>query len=267
MCDTRSVQCISDIGISTGAYLNLSLASALLRISELTSFAEVLSLGPHSILDPANARVLGIAGLPFSVHGPFAHFELGSRWGSAHKIAMEVHRRHIAAAAELGAGLYVVHPDVQRRPRVRSRRVVAMMESAFEELSEMQEECGMPIAVENLPFIRHSHFVAPGDLDVKGLAVVLDAGHAAITGTLDAWLAPTDHDIRHVHLHDNKGTHGGDLHDPCGTGVVDAAPVIAAARAMGATIILEHKNEGEVQQSFDYLKARGLLTQPNGCEE
>jgi sugar phosphate isomerase/epimerase len=261
MCDTRTVQCISHIGISTGAYLNLSLASALLRISELTSFAEVLSLGPHSILEPANARVLGVAGMPFSVHGPFAHFELGSRWGSQHKAAMDMHRRHILAAAALGAGLYVVHPDVQRKPRVRSRRVIATMEKAFEDLTELQAECGMPIAIENLPFARHSHFVAPGDLDVKGLAVVFDAGHAAITDTLDAWLADTSHDIRHVHVHDNLGTHGGDLHDPCGTGVVDAGPVIRRAREIGATIILEHKNEAEVQQSFDYLQGKGLLAQ------
>jgi sugar phosphate isomerase/epimerase len=261
MCDTAVVQCISDIGVSTGAYLNLSLASALLRISELTSFAEVLSLGPHSILEPANARVLEVAGLPFSVHGPFAHFELGSRWASRHRAAMEMHKRHIAAAAELGAGLYVVHPDVQRKPRPRNRRVVATMERACEELAALQTEYDMPIAIENLPFARHSHFVAPDDLDVHGMAIVLDAGHAAITETLDAWLARPDLDVRHVHLHDNQGVHGGDLHDPCGTGVVDAARIIGHARSIGATIILEHKSEDEVQQSFDYLKTRGLLTQ------
>jgi sugar phosphate isomerase/epimerase len=257
------MQCISHVGVSTGAYMNLSLASALLRISELTSFAEILSLGSHSILEPANARVIELAGMPFSVHGPFAHFELGSRWGSTHKAAMEMHKRHIAAAAELGSGLYVVHPDVQRKPRPRSARVIATMERACEEFTELQAQYGMPIAIENLPFARHSHFIAPDDLDIAGMYIALDAGHAAITGTLEAWLARRDLPVRHVHLHDNKGMHGGDLHDPCGTGVVDASEVIAVAREMGATIILEHKTEEEVQQSFDYLNARGLLTQ---CE-
>lgn len=257
------MQCISHVGVSTGAYLNLSLASALLRISELTAFAEILSMGPHSILEPANARVIEVAGMPFSVHGPFAHFELGNRRASRHKAAMELHKRHIAAAAELGAGLYVVHPDVQRKPRPRSSRVIETMERACQEFTALQEEYGMPIAIENLPFARHCHFVAPDDLDIGGLYIALDAGHAAITETLDAWLARTDLPVRHVHLHDNKGVHGGDLHDPCGTGVVDSAEVIAVARAMGATIILEHKSEEEVQQSFDYLNAKGLLTQ---CE-
>lgn len=262
MCDTRGVQCISDIGVSTGAYLNLSLASALLRVSELCAFAEVLSLGPHSILEPVNARVLEVAGLPFSVHGPFAHFEFGSRWSSRHKAAMKLHRRHIAAAAELGAGLYVVHPDLQKKPHHRDQRVVDTLERAFEELAALQEEYGMTIAVENLPFARHSHFVAPGDLELKGLGIVLDAGHAAVTGTLGDWLAHTDDGVRHIHLHDNLGRHGGDQHNPCGTGIVDAAAVVTAARAVGATIILEHKDEGAVQQSFDYLEAQGLLTQP-----
>jgi sugar phosphate isomerase/epimerase len=257
------MECISHVGVSTGAYMDLSLASALLRIAELTSFAEILDLGRHTILEPANARVIELAGLPFSVHGPFAHFELGSRWSSRHKAAMEMHKRHIAKAAELGAGLYVVHPDVQRKPRSRNPRVVATMQRACEQFTTLQEEYDMPIAIENLPFARHSHFVAPDDLDIAGMHIALDAGHAAITGTLDAWLTRRDLPVRHVHLHDNKGIHGGDLHDPCGTGVVDAADVIAVARDMGATIILEHKNEEEVQQSFDYLKERGLLTQ---CE-
>jgi len=257
------MECISHVGVSTGAYLNLSLGAALLRISELTAFAEILSLGRHSILEPANARVIGLAGLPFSVHGPFEHFELGSRWASRHKAAMQVHKRHIAVAAELGCGLYVVHPDVQRKPRVRSNRVVATMQKACEDFTALQEEYGMPIAIENLPVARHSHFVAPDDLDIAGMHIAFDAGHAAITETLDAWLERRDLPVRHVHLHDNKGVHGGDLHEPCGTGVVDAAKVISVAREMGATIILEHKNEDEVQQSFDYLKERGLLTQ---CE-
>ena len=257
------MECISHVGVSTGAYMNLSLGSALLRIAELTAFAEILSMGRHSILEPANARVVGLAGLPFSVHGPFEHFELGSRWASRHKAAMEVHRRHIAVAAELGCGLYVVHPDVQRKPRVRSTRTIATMQRACEQFTALQEEYGMPIAIENLPFARHSHFVAPGDLDIAGMHIAFDAGHAAITETLDAWLERRDLPIRHVHLHDNKGIQGGDLHDPCGTGVVDAANVIAVAREIGATIILEHKNEDEVQQSFEYLRERGLLTQ---CE-
>ena len=100
-----------------------------------------------------------------------------------------MHRRHLAAVAELGGRVYVVHPDLQRRWKGWDARVVHTLESSFEDLAELQEESGVNIAIENLPFVRHTHFRAPGDLDLKGLGLSLDVGHAAVTGTLAAWLA------------------------------------------------------------------------------
>ncbi|MCX6363358.1 MAG: sugar phosphate isomerase/epimerase [Actinobacteria bacterium] len=248
-----------DIGISTGAYYELSLGAALLRIAEIAPSAEILSLGRHSLLEPVNVRVIEAAGLPFTVHGPFAHFEFGSRSASKHRGAMDLHRRHMWVAAELGAQLYVVHPDLQRRARGWNPKVAASLERAFEELSALQDEIGLPIAVENLPFSRHSHFVAPGDLDLKGLGLALDVGHAAVTGTLRAWLDVPPAGLRHVHLHDNQGHRGGDEHDPLGTGVIDLEPILAVARAAGASIVLEHKDEASVIASLDHLRSRGLL--------
>ena len=253
-----------DIGISTGAYYKLSLGAALLRIAELAPSAEILSLGRHSLLEPINVRVIETAGLPFTVHGPFAHFELGSPSAAKHRGAIDLHRRHMWVAAKLGARLYVVHPDMQRRARGWDQRVADSLERAFEELSALQDEIGLPIAVENMPFPKHSHFIAPGDLDLKGLGLVLDTGHAAMTGTLSDWLNEPLVDLRHVHLHDNQGHLGGDHHDPLGTGVVDIEPILDAARAAGASIVLEHKDEASVIASLDHLRTRGLLVRHLG---
>ena len=249
----------ADIGISTGAYANFSLAAALLRIGEIAPSAEILSVGQHSLLLPANQRVIELAGLPFTVHGPFLHFEYGSRSQRQHRAALEVHRRHLAVAAELGARVYVVHPDLQRRYKGWDPRVVKTLERSFEELAVLQEESGVTIAVENLPFVRHTHFRAPGDLDLHGLGLSLDVGHAAVTGTLDAWLADGTYDLKHVHLHDNEGHVGGDQHLALGRGVIDAAPVMELARAAGASVVLEHKNEADVIESLRHLHERGLL--------
>jgi sugar phosphate isomerase/epimerase len=248
-----------DIGISTGAYANFSLAAALLRIGEIAPSAEILSIGRHSLLDAANARVVELSGLPFTVHGPFLHFEYGSRSAREHRGALEEHRRQIAAAAELGARVYVLHPDLQRKSKGWDRRVVKALESSFEELAALQEEYGVTIAVENLPFVRHTHFRAPGDLDLRGLGLSLDVGHAAVTGTLAGWLADGTYELKHVHLHDNEGHVGGDQHLPLGRGDIDAAPVMELARAAGATVVLEHKNEADVIESLRHLHQRGLL--------
>jgi len=248
-----------DIGISTGAYANFSLAAALLRIAEIAPSAEILSYGRHSLLDAANARVVELSGLPFTVHGPFLHFEFGSRSGRHHRAALEEHRRHMDVAAQLGARVYVVHPDLQRKSRGRDPRVVATLESTFEQLAALQEEYGMVIAVENLPFVRHTHFRAPGDLELRGLGLSLDVGHAAVTSTLSAWLTDGRYPLKHVHLHDNEGHVGGDQHLPLGRGIIDAAPVMELARARGATVVLEHKNEADVIESLRHLHERGLI--------
>ena len=120
---------------------------------------------------------------------------------------------------------------------------------------------GVPVAVENMSVAGCSHFVAPGDLDLQGLGLVLDAGHAALTGTLAAWIADPRATLLHVHLHDNQGVGGGDVHQALGTGVVDAAPVLAAARAAGATIVFELTCEADVISSLQHLRDRGLLPQ------
>ena len=45
-----------------------------------------------------------------------------------------------------------------------------------------------------------------------------------------------------------------------GSGVVDAGPVLAAARAAGATVALELTNEADVLASLEYLRAHDLLS-------
>ena len=249
----------SDIGVSTGAYAALPLAEALARIAEIAPSAEVCSWGRHSLLEFENARAVTATGLSFTVHGPLTHDGLGSRLPSRRRAAVDLHRRHLWAAAELGATLYVVHPDLQRRKRPWSSRVAASLERSFAELRVLQDELGVTVVVENMPFRGRSHFTAPGDLDMQGLSLAFDVGHAAIAGTLSAWLADPRGMVRHVHLHDNHGRHGHDLHHSLGTGVVDAAPALALARAMGATIVLEHTVEAHVDASLEHLRARGLI--------
>lgn len=251
----------SDIGISTGAYAKLPLAEALSRIAEVSASAEVCSWGLHSLLQRRNARAVAAAGLPFTVHGPFTHEGLGNRREANRRSAVELHRRHLTVAAELGATLYVVHPDLQHHKRLWSPRTAARLERSFAELRALEDELGVTIVVENMPFQGRSHFTAPGDLDLQGLSLAFDVGHAAIAGTLAAWLADPRGRVRHVHLHDNYGHRGHDLHHPLGTGVVDVAPALALAQSAGATIVLEHMAEAHIGASLEHLRGRGLIAQ------
>lgn len=247
-----------DIAISTGAYAGLPLADVLATIRQLAAAAEVTSYGAHSLLEIDNARAVAGLDVPISVHGPFFRVDLGSTSEARRRAAVELHRRHLQIATALGATTYLVHPDRQRRITPRQPTVVAALERSFCELRELQDRYGVPVVVENMPVAGFSHFVSPGDIELCGLGIALDVGHAAASGTLPDWLADTRGPLRHVHLHDNHGPARGDEHLPLGSGIVDAAAVLAVAREAGVSVVIEHKTPGDVVLSLDYLRARGL---------
>lgn len=249
-----------DIGVPTDAWQDLPLDEALARAARLTGLVEVFSDERHTLLSAANRRAVAASGLRLTVHGPFAELEPASRNERTRRRAVETHRRHLEAAAELGASRYVVHPDYCQRPRPRDAKTLEALQRTFADLEELQEATGVRIVVENMPGEGRSHFVAPGDVDLGRLGLILDTGHAAITGTLPGFLYGPQAELAHVHLHDNRGP--ADAHDPhlpLGRGVVDAAAVLAVARRAGASVILEFATERDVLESIDHLRRRRLL--------
>jgi sugar phosphate isomerase/epimerase len=249
-----------DIGVSSSAYSELFLPAALERIAAVAPSAEIRSFGLHTLLSPRNRRATLESGLPCSVHGPFGYTGLGDVSEAVRLEALDEHRRHLEAAAEIHATLYLLHPDWRLEPGPRDQAVVAALERSFDALRELQAETSVPIVVENMPGVGCSHLTGPDDLDLRGLGFALDVGHATISGTLDAFLASPPPEWRHVHLHSNAGF--GDFDDPhlpVGAGVVDAAAVLAAARAAGASVVLELNDADDVAASLAYLRGRRLI--------
>ena len=254
------MQRTTDIGISTSAYSELMLPSALEAIADLASSAEIRSFGLHTLLSRRNRAEAQQAGLSYSVHGPFGYTGIWDVDDTVRLGALDEHRRHLEASAEIGALLYVVHPDWGPDIKPRDPAVVAALDRSFETLLVWQDELGVEIVVENMPGTGMSHFTHPGDLDLRGLGLILDVGHASISGCLDEWLDDPRAPLRHLHLHDNHGE--GDEDDPhlgLGAGVVDAAAVVAAARAAGASMVLEHASADAVPTSLARLRELGLL--------
>ena len=252
---------LPDIGISTSAYAGELLAPTLARIAEFAASAEIRSFGMHTLLSERNRRTCQAAGLEYTVHGPFGYIGIADVDEAGRREALDEHRRHLEASAAIGARLYVVHPDWRPDDDTpRDPRVVEALAASFEALLELQDEYGVEIVVENMPGAGHSHFTHPGDLDLQGLGLLLDVGHASITGCLDAWLDDPRATLRHVHLHSNAGVgDDADPHLPVGAGAVDAAAVLAAAQAAGASCVLEHARDEHVVASVEYLERSGLL--------
>jgi sugar phosphate isomerase/epimerase len=249
-----------DIGVSTSAWPALLLGPALARAAELAPVVEIRSFGMHTLLSRKSRKAVSQSGLACTVHGPFGYDGIGSTSERARLAALDEQRRHLEAAAEVGAACYVVHPDWRPEPSPRDPAVVASLQRSFVALRELQEQTGVEVLVENMPGAGCSHLTHPGDLDLQGLGLTLDVGHASISGCLDEWLARPRAPLRHLHLHSNHGTaDADDPHLPLGAGVVDAAAVMAAARAAGASAALEHDSEADVRASLAHLRRLGLI--------
>lgn len=250
----------SPIGVSTSAYAELTLPAALERISDHTSFAEIRSFGLHTLTSRNNRAEALRAGLTYTVHGPFGSTGIWDPDDATRLDALAEHRRHLEASAEIGALLYVVHPDWHPEIKPRDAAVVAQLRRSFETLRDWQDDLGVDVVVENMPGAGMSHFTHPGDLDLCGLGLILDVGHANISGCLDEWLRDPRAPLRHLHVHDNHGARDrDDPHLGLGEGSIDAAAVMQAARGAGASAVLEHYCDRSVQTSLTHLSRIGLL--------
>jgi len=235
--------------ISTGAYQELPLSAALERVSRISNSAEVLSEGRHSILIQENVETLNSFKLNYTVHGAVSGTNIASLDPSVRSASIALHKREIALSAKIGAGLYVVHPGYLSWG-FRAFRATKSLEKSLEELKAAETEYGVRVALENLPKCLWPFFSSPG-LDLKGLGIALDVGHANTCDSLNAFLMCPE--IIHVHLHDNKGRR--DDHLAIGQGSVDFGPVLEMISAKKITAVLEHNSEAAVIESMKAISA------------
>jgi sugar phosphate isomerase/epimerase len=95
--------------VTSAALYDRPLGAALSAMGRLADLGEVFSDRPHDLLEPANlaaAQGAVAAGLRLSVHGPFIDSSPASPGEARRRAAVESHRRHLEAAATLGAVCY-----------------------------------------------------------------------------------------------------------------------------------------------------------------
>ncbi len=238
------------IAVSTCAYLNLPLAAALERIAALGAAAEVRCKGRHGIDTVTQNRAVSTCGLRCSVHAP-EEIEIWSDEPRRRAAAIMAHERLLEASAAAGAEVYVVHPDYSESAIVHCPETRAALQASFADLHELQRSYPVRIAVENMPGRRSSHFSAP-DLELAGLGLALDVGHAQISGTLNAFLATCE--AVHLHLHDNFGVGGPDVHLPLGRGRLAPRRVESLLEGHDGLCVLEHAHEAQVMESLAFLR-------------
>lgn len=150
-------------------------------------------------------------------------------------------------------GIFVTLPE--RRTYVYAENMDFYLERlrAFrDKVTEAVGESGIRVCVENtdgyeLPFLRAALALL---LESPAFALTLDVGHDHAIGNIDLPVVlARDERLRHMHLHDARGTN---VHLALGDGEIDKERFLRLAKEHGCRVVLETKTIEALRQSAHY---------------
>jgi sugar phosphate isomerase/epimerase len=180
-----------------------------------------------------------------SLHGPIAAGFSGGRWRDFYNLAATDESVRWLAVAETRAALsvaafapyrfLVIHAGVVGSGQADADNRKASLIRSLEELVPLASDAGVRLALEVIPnaLSGASALVTllEDELDLPGLGICMDVGHARLMGdVVDAIEACSGHIVT-THLHDNRGTT--DDHLIPGRGVIDWDAVTLAFQKIG----------------------------------
>jgi len=240
------------LGCSTWCLMDKGLFEALEILSARTDTVEILADARHDLLYESEA--CASFDLTYTVHSPTTDINIASCRESIRSASIDLLEEVCRKAGEIDASCIVVHPGFSPWLEMHDKSYNALRRSLLE-LAGVQEEHGIPIAVENMGSWEVCHFRDTSMLPILeeiGLSFCLDIGHAHINGVLEEFLALASPD--HIHLHDNSGTF--DDHGALGTGTMDFDRIIPRLPEAGSWI-MEVKTLGDFDRSVRYLEGKG----------
>lgn len=181
---------------------------------------------------------------PLLVHGPFLDLYVTSPDPKIVAVATDRHEQALAAAASIGASIYVAH--LNSIPLIRNQayqeRFVEVAAEFWLPLADQAQQAGTTIVLENMwepdPALQRQVVEAANHPSLKAS---FDNGHALVFSTRPGaeWIRVLGRALAHVHLHDNDGTY--DQHLAVGEGVEDWKNLITAWRehAPDSTLVVE----------------------------
>ncbi|MEM1586000.1 MAG: sugar phosphate isomerase/epimerase [Candidatus Bathyarchaeia archaeon] len=257
------------LGLSTLFCLNKPLKSTLRILSQVEiEHIEIVDEGAHEL----DGRKIGAIkkfieerGLTVSVHAPFADINIASTSPSIRNAIMKRLKRSMNISAKLGSEFWVFHPGV----RSAISDIVPGLDwkinlGSVHELLREARQYGLKIAIENtpktFPFLLRSvedferFYEELGDEGLE-LGIVLDVGHANISGQLDEMIRSLHNKIVHAHLHDNNGDM--DSHLGIGLGKINWPKLMEDLVSVGYDGALVVESISDVEESIKVLK--GLI--------
>jgi sugar phosphate isomerase/epimerase len=174
--------------------------------------------------------------LVLSLHAPLSDINIASVNEGIWEESVRQIKESIENTYEFIDDICVVHPGILSPLSVQTpEKAVQKAIEGLTALCEFAAECGLRIAVENLPSINmmlgrylDELIQIVRGVNMDNLGICLDVAHANTTKTLDEFLnirdRAEDMDIIHLHASDNFGAD--DLHLPLGKGNLDWKKVL-----------------------------------------
>lgn len=229
---------------------------------EIASFRDLgfdfidLTLEPEqtysgSIKTDVVASALQRAGM-FAVGHTAWYLPIASPFPEFRALALKELERCMKVLKDLGVSKMNVHPHT-RAPLHDEEWILAQNTDAIAQLSDIAQDMGMTILVENMPGFSRVSQVKPLLEAVPGAKLLMDVGHANLDtpyNRTEELLANFGHRLGHVHVSDNRGGHD-DLHLPLGVGNINWLQITRLIKNTGYddTITVEVFGDDD-----DYLK-------------
>ena len=247
------------IGISTQAFLNETLSAALEEIEKRAAYAEIFSEGNHDVIHCRKNDILSSYALFYSIHAPTMDINPASVREKIRAAGIEVLKNSAEFCMNHEIEILVVHPGYAADFE-NMKQAEKSLSKSLAELSEIAEETGVRICIENMPNVKMFLFKNPEDVDFskyQNLEFILDVGHAHTTENLNEFLK---NPIAHYHIHDNFGDI--DNHLGFGSGSVGdemLKRIIEKAKAEKAVLIAENKTIEDAEMTVNALKKAGAI--------
>jgi len=254
---------MSEIGLSMLYSLGEPFNKMIERLPKLEiAYVEIVDDGLHA-LDSQRVTILKSIrdsyDLKYSVHAPFADINIASPSNQMLDAMLKRLEESMINAQALDAYMWVFHPG--------SRSGISSFypgmdwlqnQKTVKTLLRMAENCGLKIAIENVPepypFLMKSvdDFSRFFDEIGEDIGIVLDVGHSNINGQTELFLETFTDKILHMHLSDNNGE--ADQHLGIGYGTVNwkrITDMIKETSYKGVAVI---EAIGHVKESAQRLK-------------
>ena len=248
------------IGMSSTEFSNTDFLEVWHSVSRGFHHWEIVSEGRHSI--QANKAVFeenrDLFDMTYSLHAAMSDTNLGALNDTMHEASLREFEIEIACAADLGFDTVTIHPGVVNLA-CKSLRAASVERSrrSMKAVESLQEEYGIPLAIENMPNIPVMIGVTAGELAslVEGtdLGVCIDIGHAHTSSQFDELMDAFSDRVVNVHIHDNDGR--ADQHLTIGDGNIDFRRVLKRFAGYGGNFVIEARSLESAEESQRRLSA------------